>query len=174
MNWRQLLKDALARLWNSIRKRYLPDIPGDPDTPDNDPSDFDGVKWLHTDVSGWPVTTRIEGVYFRGGQIQFPFDAASRWPGRTDMGTSTLVVGNVWLIFIYNGEKLAVTWEWLRPGQTAKKMSAVGGHKMQRSPIPSSWRPTSGESYELMVSTHARGKISPLRERSNVVRFVWP
>ncbi len=136
-------------------------------------SEFEGVTWLHNDISGWKQTTTIESVSFPGNLVSFPFDKARVWPTRTDMGTSTPVIGNVWVVFDYQGKRYAATWEWLRPGQTAKVASTLDGHHIGRAPIPSSWRPAPGERIWIMVSSHARHKIGSVRERSGLAEVVW-
>jgi hypothetical protein len=148
-----------------------PDKPAPPPVSGEFPA---GVQWLHTNVSGWPQTATISDVRFSGSSISFPFDRARDWPGRTGMGTSANVMGNVWIIFEYEGRWYAATWEWLRPGQTSKSKSAVSGEKIKRSPIPKSWRPAKGQRVGIMVSTHARAKTGPIKERSNVAWTEWP
>ncbi len=151
----------------------IPEIPERP-APEQPANEFPpGVRWLHADVSGWPVTTQITSVTFSSGQIRFPFDAANRWTVRTDAGTTTPVIGNPWIVFEYQGQWYAGTWEWLRPGQTSKPMRVVDGAHIKRAPIPTSWRPKSGQRVGIMVSTHARSRVFD-RERSNLVWTVWP
>ena len=87
----------------------------------------------------------------------------------------TTVEGNPWVFAKVDGRWYAATYEWLRPGQECKGISAsnIGAH-IKVSPL-SRWTPQSGETIGLMVSTPARfGPQGPRHERSNVVRVRWP
>lgn len=95
------------------------------------------------------------------------------WP--TTHAGGTTVEGNPWIFAKVNGRWYAATYEWLRPGQKCKGISAgnIGAH-IKKSPL-SSWRPSSGEQVGLMVSTPARfGPQGSRNERSNVVLVRWP
>ena len=83
--------------------------------------------------------------------------------------------GNPWVFAQIDGRWYAATYEWLRPGQECKGISArtIGAHI--KVPPLSRWTPQSGETIGLMVSTPARfGPQGPRHERSNVVRVRWP
>ncbi len=165
--------------WDRVPWDKLPDdvtipLPKPPEPPEAPADGFPaGLVWLHTNVSGWPQTSTIERVYFSGGNIHFPHSMSGKWDARTDMGTSTLTEGNPWAIFEYEGQWYAATWEWLRPGQTSKPASKLEGGHIKRNPIPSSWRPSSGQRIGIMVSTHARARVGR-KERSNVAWIDWP
>ncbi len=143
--------------------------PGEPP-----PLDLGAVTWLHTNVSGWRVTARLESVTFRGGQICLNHDRADAWPNGDINGV--VVAANPW-VFIYQGNRWwGATWEWMRPGQTCKNQSSVAGDHIKRAPFDaaSGWRPRSGQVLYFMVSGLARDGMRNAEERSNLVRVVWP
>jgi hypothetical protein len=128
------------------------------------------VVWLHANVSGWPVTSGLS-VRIGGGTVNLNYDAARSWPARNVQGTS--VNANPWIFVNRGGTWYAATWEWLRPGQTAKPMGVVNGAHIKASPL-GNFRPVSGETYGWMVSTLARGGERTLNERTNIVMARWP
>lgn len=170
---------ALLSSCGSIKWDRLPDeivipIPKpSPDDPDPARDDFPaGLVWLHTDVSAWPVTSVLDSVSVDGRMIHMPYDKANVWPGRTGAGTSANVNANPWIIANHDGTWYAVTWEWMRPGQTSKSQSAVTGSKMS-GPMRS-FRPVSGEEYGFFISGLARAHGRNNKERTQVVWFTWP
>ena len=133
-----------------------------------------GTKWLHYDVSAWPVTTKMTAS-FSGGNVNVPFDRTSVWPTKNADGP---VNANVWAIVNVNGKWYAATWEWLRPKGTSKSMKKLlktggEGDHFKVAPL-NAWKPKSGEKIGLMVSGLARGKDRNVQERSNVEWVVWP
>lgn len=142
-----------------------------PETADGIPA---GTKWLHTDVSGWPVTTTLSASV-SGGTILMPYDKAKVWPG-TATSAGDGLNGNPWAIVNINGQWYAATFEWLRHGQTSKPVGVLDGSKgdhFKVSPL-NQWRPRSGERFGIMVSGLARDKTRNVKERSNVSWVVWP
>ena len=144
-----------------------------------DPSD---VRWLHTDVRGWPVTSHITDVTIRDvprGGICISHTQANRWQG-VIIGT-TLLAGNPWVFVEIDGQWYGATYEWLRPGQICKFQAQgagppsleIGPHT-KRNPI-SRWVPKSGETLGFMVSTPARSNDrGSSNERSQIVLVRWP
>ena len=132
------------------------------------PSEITGtVKFLHTDVSSWPVTASLHASV-GGGTINMPYSKSRVWPAVDGVNA------NPWVIVNVNGQWYAGTFEWLRHGQTAKPMSVLsGGGHIKVAPL-SSWRPRSGERIGLMVSGLARTSMRNVKERSNVVMVTWP
>ncbi|MCC5843645.1 MAG: hypothetical protein JJU05_05275 [Verrucomicrobia bacterium] len=134
-----------------------------------------GVVWLDANVSGWPITTQLN-ARVSGGSILLPYDKASSWPtARTRASNGSPLVGNVWIFVNRGGTWYAATWDWMRPGQTAKSTSAVrgtGGH-IRSAPL-NNFTPRSGETYGFMVSTPARSAERTINQRSNVSLVVWP
>jgi hypothetical protein len=132
------------------------------------------VVWLHTNVSGWSQTSRITSVSISSGSICTPHTKAGRWP--TSSINGTVVEGNPWIFAYENGRWYGATYEWLRPGQTCKGITAsnIAAH-IKKSPLNGSWRPTRGRKYGFMVSTRARiDGGSAGKERSNIVFATWP
>ena len=132
------------------------------------------MTWLHTDVSGWDVTTSISSVTVGSSEICFPYDAADTWPIFDYNGTD--VVGNPWIFIWHDDQWYGATWEWLRPGQTCKARTSVAGDHIKQHPFDadSGWTPTSGQLYYLMVSGLARDGNRTVYERTEPVAFTWP
>lgn len=155
--------------------------PGTPDTPTELSTDsvqdssmfpgFGGVTWLHHNVSGWAETARLSASV-RGNSLILNYDKANVWPVGNPIGAVDLV-GNAWVFFERNGRWYGGTFEWLRPGQTAKQKSSVNGGQIGRSEA-SGWRPQSGEVYGFMVSGFARSATRNVEERSNISFLTWP
>jgi hypothetical protein len=141
--------------------------------PEQEPT-LDAVRWLHTDVSDWSQTGTLSRVYVNRGQICLDYDKADVWPIYDLDGTE--VVGNPWIFIWRDGTWYAGTWEWLRPGQTCKAISSVAGSHIKADPFGehSGWIPTPGTTYWFMVSGLARFRERNIRERTNLVPFVWP
>ena len=138
-----------------------------------DQLDLSQVTWLHTNVRGWAKTSTITNTSIGDPPICIDHTKRGDWP-RVSAGGTT-VEGNPWVFAKVDGRWYAATYEWLRPGQECKGISAsnIGAH-IKVSPL-SRWTPQSGETIGLMVSTPARvGPQGPRHERSNVVRVRWP
>lgn len=132
--------------------------------------DMGSVKWLDSNVSGWPATSSLS-VSIGGGTINLKHSKASSWPGVAAAGAS--VNANAWIFVNQGGTWYAATWEWLRVGQTAKSTAAVSGSHIKKSPLQN-FQPVSGETYGFMVSGLVRLRSSNVQERSNVVMRRWP
>ena len=132
------------------------------------PAEIDGsIKWLHTNVSSWPITTSIR-VSFSGKMINFPYDKSRVWPAVDGVN------GNPWVIAKIDGQWYAATFEWLGFGQTSKPKATVGGGNIKKSPMSGDWAPASGQRVGIMVSGLARSQTRNVKERSNVVMITWP
>lgn len=144
-----------------------PTPPSGPTDP-NLPFRLSEVTWLHTNVSGWRVTSTITGVRIDDPPVCISHTKSGRWPVKNG------VEGNPWVFAKVNGRWYAATYEWLRPGQTCKGVSSrdIGAHT-KKSPL-TSWRPRSGELVGFMVSAHARFGQESVAERSNIVMVRWP
>lgn len=133
----------------------------------------DGLTWLHTNVSGWPVTTTMSASV-SGGTVFVPFDKTSVWPSKNADGA---VNANIWAIVNVDGQWYAATWEWLRAGQpqkAAKKLMKTGGEGDHFKVAPlNKWTPKKGEKIGFMVSGLARSNVRNVQERSNVSWVVW-
>ena len=132
------------------------------------PAEIDGsIKWLHTDVSSWPVTSSLR-VSFSGSTINFPYSKSKTWPAMDGVNA------NPWVIAKIDGKWYAGTFEWLRYGQTAKPKATVSGSHIKRAPMSGDWAPQSGQRVGIMVSGLARTQTRNVRERSAVVMVTWP
>ena len=132
------------------------------------PAEITGsIHWLHTNVSDWPVTATLS-VNFSGSMINFPYSKSKEWPNVDGS------VGNPWVIAQIDGQWYAATFEWLRPGQTSKPKSTVGGGNIKASPMSGDWAPQSGQRVGIMVSGLARTKLRNVEERTPVVMVTWP
>ena len=138
----------------------------------NDALDLSSVTWLHTNISGWAQTSTVTNVTISSSNICIRHTKAGGWPIVTVNGTP--LEGNPWVIANIGGRWYAGTYEWLRPGQTCKGITAsnIGPH-IKRSPM-TSWRPRSGETVYFGVSTGARFGGGHGDQRSNFVKMTWP
>jgi hypothetical protein len=138
----------------------------------SDDLDLGAVTWLHTNISGWRVTSTVTNVTVSGSSICIRHTKAGAWPIVTVGGTP--LEGNPWVIANIGGKWYAGTYEWLRPGQVCKGITAgnIGPH-IKRSPM-TSWRPRSGETVYFGVSTGARFGGGHGDQRSNFVKVTWP
>jgi hypothetical protein len=137
-------------------------------TATGDQIDVSQVKWLHADVSGWKQTSTVTDVDISSKSVSIEHTKAGKWP---HFGGAE---GNPWVFVNRGGRWYAATYEWLRPGQTKKYVTAadIGAHT-KREPIES-WQPQPGELVGFMVSTPARTGGRTVNERSNVVLTRWP
>ncbi|MBR57033.1 MAG: hypothetical protein CMH54_03135 [Myxococcales bacterium] len=138
--------------------------------------DLNSVIWLHTNVSGWPVTSNLSSVSINGGHICLEYDKKNVWPIATIGAENTEIVANPWIFIPHNGQWYGATWEWMRPGQTCKAKTSVAGDHIKQPPFDaaSGWTPTSGQTYYFMVSAPARMGQMTVAERTNLVPLVWP
>lgn len=151
-----------------------------PDAPDGgidlDPQpssiDLNSIIWLHTDPSGWAVTSTLQKVYISTSSICINHTKAGLWP--TSFTGSVEVEGNPWVIAYVNGQWYGATYEWLRPGQICKNVTAanIGAH-IKKSPLDT-WVPQGGELVGFLVSTRARDGGGYGDERSQIVEVTWP
>jgi len=140
--------------------------------PGDDELNLGQVSFLHANISGWPATSKITNVSITGSQVCVYHTKAGKWPVAVLSGVA--VEGNPWVVVNINGRWYAGTYEWLRPGQICKGITAgnIGGH-IKQSPL-ASWRPRSGEQIGFIVSTLARDANRTSNERTNVVLIRWP
>jgi hypothetical protein len=143
-----------------------------PSTTGGQAIDLSQVTWLHENVSSWPVTSSLSASVGNG-KISLDHSKAGDWPV-LDGGSSADVEGNAWVFVNRGGRWYGATWEWLRPGQTSKTMSAedLGDH-IKKEPLKS-WTPQPGEQVGFMVSTPARDSRRTSNERSNIAMTTWP
>jgi len=134
------------------------------------PSEIDGpIKWLHTNVSSWPVTASLNASVSRS-TINMPYSKSKVWHAVGGLNA------NPWAIVKMNGRWYAGTFEYFRYGQTSKPVGVLDGSKgdhFKVSPL-SGWRPSSGERFGIMVSGLARASSRNVKERSNVSMVTWP
>ena len=138
----------------------------------NDGIDLSTVTWVHSNPSGFAQTSTITNVTV-GPPLCIRHTKAGGWPVVTVGGTP--LEGNPWVFANIGGKWYAGTYEWLRPGQVCKGITAgnIGPH-IKQAPM-TNWRPRSGDRVGFMVSTPARfGPDGPRQERSNVVMVTWP
>lgn len=144
------------------------------------PQDFSDVTWIDPDISGWPVTANLN-VTVTNQFVILDSDKKNVWPatGNPILGsTNTCCNANAWVFAKFGERWYAVTWEWLKRGQSAKNRSAFEGGHTRRPPFfgggNPTWTPQNGEIYGLMVSGFARfGIPANIRERSNIVFYKW-
>lgn len=140
---------------------------------DPEPPDLDEVVWLHSDISGWPVTHTLDAVSLDGDQICLETAGVDEWPAVDFDGTE--LVGNPWIFIEEDGVWYGATWEWLRPGQTCKAKESVAGTHIKQPPFEEDggWEPTPGVTYWFMVSGLARFSERNVEERTDLVPLTW-
>ena len=139
------------------------------------PFSLSDVEWLHTDVSGWSVTSQISDITITSNEICIYHTKSGRWPTYREDGV--VAEGNPWVFGNVGGRWYAATYEFLRAGQTCKHIErrgewGIGPHTKQQ-PLES-WAPRRGERVGFMVSTPARDSNRTSNERTNIVMVDWP
>lgn len=131
-----------------------------------DAIDPGSIRYLHANVSGWPVTSSLR-VSISGSTVSMPYDKANVWPAVGGLNA------NPWVIVNLNGQWTAGTFEWFRKGQTSKPTRVVEGGHIKKSPL-NNFRPVSGETYGWMVTSLARDSKRTVNQRTNIVMARWP
>ena len=166
----------IGNLWSRIERqlrRWRDGLFGTDSDDSTNKSEFpEGTRWLHTNVSNWPVTSRLSEVRVDSQFIHMPYDKARVWASRSMNGTA--VNGNPWVVFEYENQWYAATWEWLRPGQTSKLRTSLDGGHIKQNAIPANWRPSSGQKIYIFISGLARSPMRNVQERTNLVEVIWP
>lgn len=150
-------------------------VPDKPDNVDDSALDLSKVKWLHTDVSDWQVTGKLNSVKVGSDSITLDYNKASFWPGVTITSSSNgqiSVNANPWIFVKQNDTWYAATFEWMKVGQTTKSKRSVNGDHIKRSPLDT-FVPKNGETYGFMVSGLARDSKRNIKERTNIVMYKW-
>lgn len=121
-------------------------------------------------VAGWRVTSTVTGVSISRSEICIFHTRAGQWPITSDAP----VEGNPWVVANLGGQLHGGTYEWVRPGQECKGITAgnIGQH-VKEGPL-GGWTPRQGERIWLFMSTQSRLGYQTSNERSNVVEAVWP
>jgi hypothetical protein len=154
-----------------------------PDFADYDDFDEDKIIWLHTDVSGWDVTSTVTGGHITHDELCVYHTKAGEWPkvyGIFPEDPEAPMEGNIWVIARVEGLWYAATFDYLRPGDECKyedfSPSGEGPGPSTFGAVPlSTWLPQSGEPVYMFMSTLARHEVlGPLQERSDYVRLIWP
>lgn len=171
--------------WKKIKRWLVKKIPGidrekrdskNPDFAEDDELNLSKVVWLHRSPMFWSVTRSLK-VNVTGDKIILDYGDASQWPGkekkRSGSNEIIMVNANPWVFVPHEGKVYAATFEWLRVGQNSKGKKTVNGDHIKKSPLRN-WSPVSGQKYYFMVSGLARDHQANIRERSNVVGYIWP
>lgn len=151
-----------------ILSQYTPEPEPEPEP---DLLDLSKVKWLHTDVSGWKRTATLSSIKFGTSTLTLNYDKACAWPGVNIGGID--LNANPWVFVQLDGIWYGATWEWLKVCQTMKGLYAVDGSHIKVPPLDN-WKPVSGETYYFMVSGLARQTQRNAKERSNLLKIIWP
>lgn len=139
------------------------------------PNDLSDVVFIEAPyVKEWPVGAGMN-LSISGDTILMPYGGAGSWPPvRPKSLGGAQVNANAWGIVKVGGVWHAGTWEYLRPGQTAKKVKAFGGCCHFRPPI-NNFRLVNGENYAIFLSGVVRdtsGGIN-IQQRTNYSVFKW-
>jgi len=147
--------------------------------------DFDenNITWLHTDVSGWDVTSTVTDAHINYTELCVFHTMAGQWPevlGIFPGEPEAPMEGNIWIIARITGVWYAATFDYLRPGDECKyedfSPAGEGPGPSTFGAVPlSTWIPRPGEPVYMFMSTVARHKpLGPLHERSDYRRMLWP
>jgi hypothetical protein len=168
-----IIDDTLHLVTDEITLQQLIIKPEpEPEPEPNDPIDLNKVKWLHTDVSDWAVTAKLNAIKIGSSTITVDYDKACVWPGESADGGEP-VNANPWVFVNLDGTWYGATWEWMKVCQTVKNLYAVDGSHIKVPPLDT-WHPVSGETYYFMVSGLARSTQRNVLERSNLLKVIWP
>ena len=137
-----------------------------------DEIDASSVRYLHRDISGWEVVSRITRIDVSGHRICVYHTGAGRL-GRSRFGNpgeQIDVEGNIWVFAQFGGRWYGATWDWLRIGQQCKNesTSALGPEQIRRAPMDHTWRPRTGDRLCFAMSSRARDGVEAGRRRSNI------
>jgi hypothetical protein len=162
-------------------------MPDDDDTtgPFSEYDDFDenNIIWLHTDVSGWDVTSTVTASHINYTELCVFHTMAGQWPevlGIFPEEPEAPMEGNIWVIARVDGLWYAATFDYLRPGDECKyedfSPAGEGPGPSTFGAVPlSTWLPQTGEPVWMFMSTVARHKpLGPVHERSDYVLLIWP
>lgn len=173
------LIDADGTESRALRRLTVAAAPPGP-SPSADELDPRLVTWLHADVARWTRSSTIRTVRITASEICIDHTMAGRWPPSSPLGPPDVREGNPWVIANVNGVWYAATYDWLRPGDICRAMTAdqIGPHtsvggRSEGNPLHT-WRPRSGEMVGFLVSTPARNEVRSINERSNIVLVRWP
>jgi len=134
------------------------------------PDDLSDVVFTEAgQVKSWPIGATMGNFTIQNGFINMPYSASNSWPGIRIFGTT--VNANAWGIVRVGGVWRAGTWEWLRIGQTTKKLSSFQrGHFRFIPDI----NPQPGDLFGFFVSGTARGgQPTNIARRSNYIVYEW-
>ena len=132
-----------------------------------------------TDVFSWKQTINLKSVSFSGDTCYFPASKPTPW---TELPLWNVVenryknvIGNVWVIQNVNGTYWAYPTDWFASGNLTKPVSHIFvSHLNNYSNHQSPMYYKSGQTYGLMVTTHARLDLRSTNERSQVILFTMP
>lgn len=135
------------------------------------------ITWLHTNVSNWNMSSLVTNVTITPTQVCVFHTAAGQWPISTEVfSDGAPIEGNIWIFGFINDRWYGATWDWLRPGQQCKSVTAdeFGAEQIRIPPLDGSWVPRAGDTVGFMMSTIARFGSLAGEERSNIVLVTWP
>ena len=150
------------------------------DRPNPHDSDFNlsEVNWIHTDVTDWEENSRITEVNITSNEVAIYHTMAGLWPvSYSVFDDGAPIEGNAWIFAFVDGRWHGATWEWLRPGQQNKSVTAweFGEDQIRRSPLDISWMPRQGDRVGFMMSTIARTNLRASQNyRTQVFMTTWP
>jgi hypothetical protein len=129
-------------------------------------------------VGAWPITAKVTHSSLTAEKLTIVRDPMGTWPARP---TEKPDVGNFWIIGrCSDGKWHGGTVDWLGVGRTTTEAPRFDGKdSMSTGGSPqliNSWRPASGDTAYVMLSTHARdGNVLPNNsQRTNIVKVIIP
>jgi len=135
-----------------------------PEPVPTDTFDLNKVKWLHTNVSGWDITTTLT-VSVDDNFLHLDYQGVTWHPVAN-------LSGNLWVFLKYQDKWYGATCEWLRHNQSVKQKKCVNGDHIKQTPLQN-WAPTRGETLYFMVSGLCRDSKRNVQQRSNLYKVIW-
>ncbi len=143
-----------------------------------DPREITWLSQVSTDVTNWAITSTVTGVDQGGDNVCVYHTKSGQWPLVSIDNNPPNLEANMLIVVNIGGRWYGAGFDWLRPGQTCKNLTAVeyGRDQIRAAPLDASWPgPRRGDEVGLLVSAPSSNRV-PVRsvsERSNIVRVIW-
>lgn len=157
---------SLRSLFESLMKLFRRKKKRPPASPYPDAIPVSEIRFLGENVGAWPVKYSLK-VHTDSQFIWYDQGGTAVWPAKGGL------VGNAWVVAKVNGSWVAASHEYFRPRQRNKGIHTVAGDHIKRPEFGASWRPTPGETYGFFATGLARAGLSNVKERTQIVTFVW-
>jgi len=142
----------------------------------SDAIDATSITWDDTNPSTWAITAVITKAGVTSKKITAVRDPLDSWPHKQESGWDKPSVGNWWIIAkCPDGKWHGATMEYLGVNRTEMNNPGFDGGDDIHGCIGTYWRPVSGETAYLMLSTFARAYVDANnKQRTNIVKVTMP